>query len=383
MRAVTLLALVLLAPAGAVAASTDPSGVNDQAQTPLERAAFIALPATYQVNVTIRIRGIRTGRQITPLDRELNLEGAAFGVASEYLVTARHLVAPSNARLLDELGRDDLDPGTSRVLADPVESVTLWQASTERAATEATDAAPIRGDVGDATTRRLSDPLTDLALIRIADSAAPTLRLDDGASAGTEVAMLGFGGAGPLRAIPTVRFGSLLGIPPVEGTDARPFVALDLPVALGDSGAPVVGATGRVHGVVLRRGGGDDTDPSIPPVMARADAVRSLLRDAGVRNEESSATMTFRRGMEAFWRRDYAEAAEILGGLSSPLARYQESHAGRLASARYTLTSTPSPRGVAISLGLAAALLAGMLALIRMWIAPDPPAPARRLTSTE
>jgi hypothetical protein len=382
MRLVTLLTLALALPAGVAAATTDPAGVSDRGATPLERASFVALPATYKLNVTIAVRGIRSGRRTTPLNEELSLEGAAFGVASEYLVTARHLIVPSNARLLRELRRSDLDPKTNRVLFDPVREVALWQASTERAAAEEGDE-PIRGQVGDATTRRLSDALTDLALIRIDDAAAPTLRLDDGASAGTAVAMPGFGDPGPSRAIPTVRYGSLLGIPPVEGTGARPFVALQLPVSRGDSGAPVIGVTGRVHGVVLRQRSDRDTDPSIPPIMARADAVRALLRDAGARNEESSATMTFRRGMEAFWRRDYATAAEILGEVSSPLAQYQENRAGQLVSAPYALTSTPTRQGVAISLGLAAALLAGILALIRGQMGPGPPGPARRLTRTE
>ena len=87
---------------GAGTAEADiPSGVPDViSPVQLERAALVAMPAVWRVEVTAQLAGLKTkdGTVITlpPRARTVSREGTAFAVTPDgYLVTATHVVQPT------------------------------------------------------------------------------------------------------------------------------------------------------------------------------------------------------------------------------------------------------------------------------------------------
>ena len=90
------LAALLAAAAGAAAAPPD-----DLSADPLDRGALLALPSVYRVEMTMRVKALRTadGRRVPlpPEGRELEERGTAFAVApGGWLVTAAHVAAPDD-----------------------------------------------------------------------------------------------------------------------------------------------------------------------------------------------------------------------------------------------------------------------------------------------
>ena len=98
----SLLAALLVTLAIAPVAVADiPSGVPDPlAADPLNRAALIAMPAVWRVEVTTSMTGLRTKDgtviELPPRARSVSREGTAFAVTPEgYLVTALHVIQPT------------------------------------------------------------------------------------------------------------------------------------------------------------------------------------------------------------------------------------------------------------------------------------------------
>ncbi len=350
-----------------MAVPEDRSGGSDLARTPLERATFSALPAVYEIRVVRRVRTVRTPAGTRRVNRDITERGTGFGVAPGLIATARHLIEPLPGTVLAQLSLGEAPTGSTPeiVMGPPV--ITLWAATTGRVAAELGGPPPeIVGAV-----RRMSDEVTDVALIAIGDRTAPTLRLDDAASDNTPVTLLGFGGDAS-RAIPTVRFGELQGFRSSEISDKQ-FVATSLDVQPGDSGAPAIAADGRAHGVIVRRRQVRDGDRPIPAVLARADAVRQLLREDTTANEVTPAGKAFTRAMDAFWQRDYNRAATLLTGLEHPVARFERRRATRLAQAQYSLVGPSRSRRAVLTFGALSALIALVLGVMRVRLPPARP----------
>ncbi len=367
MRRSLLVAVLLLSAAmasAATAAAEDRSGGSDLARTPLERATFAALPAVYEIRVVRRVQTIRTPAGTRRVDRDITERGSGFGVAPGLIATARHLIEPLPGTVFAQLGLGDPPTGSTPkiVLGPPI--ITLWTATTGRVASEL--GGPPPEIVG--TVRRLSDEVTDVALVATGDRTAPTLRLDDAASDNTPVTLLGFGGDAP-RAIPTVRFGELQGFRSSAVSDKQ-FVATSLDVQPGDSGAPAIAADGRAHGVIVRRRQPRVGDRPIPAVLARADAVRQLLRDEQTANEVTPAGTTFAQAMDAFWQRDYTRAATLLTDLEHPVAQFEKRRATRLAQAQYSLVGPSRSLRSVLAFGALAALIALVFGVLRLRLRP-------------
>ena len=355
-----VVALALSAPA--VAAPVTP---RDTATSALERAAFVALPAVYNVSGDILIEAIVTGSRRIPIGRTLPIHGTAFGVAQNRVVTALHLVAPPTARILDELGALDVqglptDPSTARVITRRVTKVTLTRAQAEASAFACAGEVPTT--IAAAVGRAATNADDDLVLLKINDPNAPTLSLNDDQNAGRRVAAIGFGGQS--SEIPAIRDGTVIGPARIQANDA--FTTIEIDILRGDSGAPVIDEHGQSHGMVLRR----ETDAT-KPVMAQAKSVRRLLDADGVTNRESAATTDFRTAMATFWDRDYALAERRLAALaqtytSAALARCEGRQAAALANASYERAGPSRARAAILALGAMAALAAALLGILRV-----------------
>lgn len=361
---VTLPAGTLVAAvAAALGATASTAAVlpHDNATAALERAAFVALPAVYEVRGDIQIDAIDTGARRISVNRRIPFRGTAFGVAPGRVVTALHLISPPVGLVLDELRalgvRLPAATPKTRLLAQPVTTVTLTRA---RSASECLEGAPtpIPADVVETT-----DVNGDLALLEIADTGAPTLDLDDGQTAQTPVAAIGFGDQG--GATPAIRLGTVSATAAI-GQDDR-FAILDVAVVRGDSGGPVVDVDGRSHGVVLRRA----TD-QVRPVMAQAKSIRELLADDNITAAgPSGATRDFRDAMTAFWAREYAVAERRLGALEerftdTALIRCERTRAATLATSPYAISGPSRLRGAILALGAMAAIAAAILGILRV-----------------
>jgi hypothetical protein len=362
-RATLLIAAAMLAgaaataPAGATAAET-----SDLAVTPLERAAFVAAPAVYDLRAGVQIDALLVGGRRLPVRRRVPVRGTAFGVAPGRVVAARHVLVPAQAQLIEDaidaaqLSGIPTDQTRVRAIVRLPRSVSLTRPRVAGAAGDSASTITAR-------VRLLSEEVTDLALLEIDDLDAPTLALDDTLTRGTPVALIGFGGQP--RSVPAVRLGTLDGPRLIFGTDNDGFGGFDGEVLRGDSGAPVVDAFGQAHGVVLRR------RTNTAPVVARAETVRDLLEADGATGGESAATTDFRTAMAAFWRRDYRSAAASLELLrdadpGAALVRDEHGRATALADADYALRAPSRARGVILAVGAMATLSAAALGAVRI-----------------
>ncbi len=360
MRTAVLVALAALA-AGTWAAAA--AAVDDRAATPLERGAFVAMPAVYDLFMDQRVDAIVVAGRRTRVGRTISIHGTAFGVAPGRVVTARHVVSPTRREIAKLVAVPGLaipsDPAKVRIVATRPRTLTLVPAHAPGDPDAATPSR-VRAKVAE-----LSDAVTDLALLRIPDTDAPTLALNDTLTRGTPAAVIGFGGQA--QGIPAVRAGTLDGPREIEGTDNDGFGGFEGEVLPGDSGAPVVDSAGQAHGVVLRL----DTKTAPTPVIARAESVRKLLAQDGATPAENAATSQFRAAMSAFWRRDYAPAATNLAllndaGPAIPLVRYEQARANRLKDAPYAVRVPSRRRGVILAVGAMATLSAAALGAIRI-----------------
>ena len=102
MRTAALAALVVSLSLGASGAAA--ALPYDLSADPLDRAALLALPSVYRVDVTIHVDALRgRGGRVIPLPpaaRTVREAGTAFAVAPDgWLATARHVAAPEEATI--------------------------------------------------------------------------------------------------------------------------------------------------------------------------------------------------------------------------------------------------------------------------------------------
>ena len=312
-----------------------PSELSDASADPMVRAALVATPAIYRLEIeTLTRKGRRRARAVDLLNATAFGVGDARvrGVRRSVVVTARHNVArPPGGRILSirlfPAVSGDMEEGPA---PGPVAAGVLARGRGNR----------------------------DLALLWLSGPAGrPALRLQDGQTQGTPVVVPGFGGtAGPA---PTLRRGEIVRVARIRHDASRAqFAALSTPIRLGDSGAPLVDETGSAHGVIVRR-----ATRTEPPIAEQAGDVRRLLRAAGATQGEGARERLFRLGMDSFWRRRYGDAHEALerasaGAASHPLAAFEAVRAADLATAAYRVEHGDRWRGILIALGAASALAA-------------------------
>lgn len=376
---------------GLVAAPSAGAADEDLAGDPMARAAMIALPSIYRVDVTLRIPAVRTaaGEVIqVPGDGVVSERGTATAVApGGWLISAAHVVDP-NPRTLARIGyqrrqtaqgvavsdadarRWVIDSGAeavgARVLAvrvtqaDPgtgLPSPTRWTGTVARTA-------------GDA----------DLSLVRIRAPGAPALELEDTVSLGTPVITIGFGRndawdePGRPPAQPAVRRGEL------ERTGAltnprRAATVVSTDVQGGDSGGPAVDAAGNVRGIVVLRGEGGG-------IIEQVGAVRRLLDAEGLEPTEGPAGTAYRRALRSLWALDVAAAERDLAVVrrafpEHTLAQTQALRAAGLADGAYVLAGGARHRTLLAGISALALVLALACAARLAWLSASERGPRR------
>lgn len=355
-----LLGLMLSAPA-AVGAESPSVTLSDLVQTPLERAAFTTLPALYRVTYTVRVVSLDDVGTSYPIDEDVAVSGIAFGIAPGQAATARGIVNPSNARLvglaLAKRPPRTTPPDVSRLRARVAAAgrITLARASP---APEQVTTLP---KTLTATILKQSSADQDVAVLATNDKAAPTVALVSDLSADTPVAAVAFD---PVTGQPIARIATLLGRAQSSTTGSDRFGITTVDLSIDEYGAPLIDDDGNVRGLAIRRRAQDGS-----PAVASAGAVRALIDDQPDA-KPSASLATFRQGMDAFWRRDYAVAAATFTGLSGtfgsfPSAEYEASRARDLAGAEYVISGATGLRGMILAVGamstIAAAIFGAML----------------------
>ncbi len=367
---------------------------DDLSADPLDRAALLALPSVYRVDVTIHVNALTGGdgkRIRLPLAARIVREaGTAFAVAPDgWLATARHVARPAEATIARLAYQQKL------IAEDRPHDDAVVDALVKRIGPLDVDARvlPLRvrpadpgGSAGrsDHRARRVvPSEDADVALIRIEAPGAPTLGLDDAASVGTPVVTIGFGSGGAFgggtrgELEPVVRAGTLGRSATLErAVPPRQVITVNVPVQGGDSGAPVVDGHGLVHGMVVFR----LTDGGVTRGVAEsASEIRQLLDAQRLAPEPDPAAAAFREAMGAFWNLDMGTAqdgfrATLAAFPGHTLAPREAARAASLQNADFRLEGRPRRRGALFALGiLAAAVAAGFaIALLRSVSRDDP-----------
>ena len=386
MRRIAILA-VLAASLSLGASGAAAAVPYDLSADPLDRAALLALPSVYRVDVTIRVDALRAGDgrpiRLPRAARIVREAGTAFAVAPDgWLATARHVASPAKATIArlayqEKLIAEDRPHGDA-VVDTLLKKIGPLQVDARVLPLRVRPADADGGPVGtryQVMDRQLSDD-ADVALIQIGAPAAPTLGLDEAASIGTPVVTVGFGSGGAFgdaargELEPVVRRGTLGRSATLEkAMPQREVIVLNVPVQGGDSGAPVVDEHGLVHGMVVLR----LTEGAVSRGVAeRATEIRQLLDAHGLKPGPDPAAAAFREAMGAFWSLDMNAArtgfrATLAAFPGHTLARREAARAAALEDAGVRLEGRPRRRGALLALGiLAAAVAAGFgIALLR------------------
>lgn len=123
------------------------------------------------------------------------------------------------------------------------------------------------------------DPVHDLAVIQVSGLSVPALGLAEDLSSGDAAVFAGYPLGGPFRSSPaTVQTVATANVPDIYGQNPSPLEVYSLAanVQEGNSGGPLLGADGRVAGVVFAKtanGNGQGfalTNEELAPVVAKA-----------------------------------------------------------------------------------------------------------------
>jgi len=368
-----------------VAVADIPSGVPDPlAADPLNRAALIAMPAIWRVEVSTSMTGLRTkSGEVIPLPpraRTVSREGTAFAVTPDgYLVTALHVIQPTADDLAQAAYFQYLaysgKPHSAQLAARWVkdnQATPVGLAPVQRVVRGAAAGAAARTNRGAAPQIIETDEVRDIAVLRVPNvKDTPSIGLDRGLDPGTPVATLGFGDEDPFAdpqrgaLVPAVRFGVMGETGEMEDNPLRILTLITNEVQKGDSGGPAVDRNGRARGVVLikRAAGGG--------AMAPTDEILRVLDRANIRGWEGRSQVLFREAVDRVTRFDIEGArADFRRTLASypahGLAAYEISRLDQLQRARLSLAGEPWYRGGLVAAGITALVIALILAVL-LW----------------
>ncbi len=385
LRLLALGVSVVLGVAGPAAAAIT-AGVPDAlSPEPLERAALVAMPAVWQVQVTTRMRALRTKNgtiiSLPPGAREVSRVGTAFAVTpTGYLVTASHVVHPSAADLARAAYLTYLvitgKPHSERIAArwvDANDATPVGVGSVQRVVRPTVAGPAARAEHAVASPVVVTtDELRDIAVLHVPGLRnAPSLGLDRGFDHGTPIAALGFGDTDPFAGsrrgalVPSVRLGVIGQTGGSGGDSPQVLTPISNDVQRGDSGGPAVDAYGRVRGALLvtrAEGGG---------AMVPTEELLRVLDRANVRGSEGSSQFLYRAALERVAYFDLTGArADLQRTLTAypahGLAAYEIARLDDLGGARLALAGRPWYREGLVAAAITALVIATFLGVL-LW----------------
>ncbi|OUC16402.1 MAG: hypothetical protein B0A82_01840 [Alkalinema sp. CACIAM 70d] len=152
----------------------------------------------------------------------------------------------------------------------------------------------------------------DVAVIKINGiKDAPTLRLDTSGNVnvGDEITVIGYPGAADISfkglQEPSVTTGKVAASKPLS--DDSPALQVDVRVGRGNSGSPVLNATGDVVGIIAFAGSDREMGTSFPFAVT-SNTVKEFIPAGATINQESTTDRLFREGLDFYQQGDYETA---------------------------------------------------------------------------
>jgi S1-C subfamily serine protease len=170
----------------------------------------------------------------------------------------------------------------------------------------------------------------DVAIIKVAVTDAPILRLakTGDLQAQDPIIVIGYPGEADADFLSqksgveaTITQG-IISNPNKTLQDGSPIIQVDVLVAPGSSGSPILNRQGEAIGMIALR---KDEKSRIPFAIPTA-TIMEFVRDAGVDNTEGKADPLYREGLNLFWQGDFAGAKTKFDAVLSLFSQHSEAN---------------------------------------------------------
>ncbi|NJR41058.1 MAG: serine protease [Leptolyngbyaceae cyanobacterium CSU_1_4] len=156
----------------------------------------------------------------------------------------------------------------------------------------------------------------DVAVVKIEVTNAPVLKLGDSTTVQIQdpIVVLGYPGAADVTSVLSEK--SFLEASALDGKVANPnktlqngspVLQLNVTVAPGSSGGPVLNQQGEVVGMITFGGNSWDRETGFPYAIPTS-TILEFTRKSGAANEEGSTGPLYREGLDLYWNQDYEGA---------------------------------------------------------------------------
>jgi S1-C subfamily serine protease/pSer/pThr/pTyr-binding forkhead associated (FHA) protein len=180
---------------------------------------------------------------------------------------------------------------------------------------------PDQGDIG-----------KDVAIIKIEVTNAPVLELGDSSTVQIQspIVVLGYPGVADNTSV--LSEDSFLEASVLDGKVANPnkklqngspVLQLNVTVAPGSSGGPVLNDEGKVIGMITFGGSGYDEETSFPYAIPTS-TILEFTRKSGAAIEEGSTGPLYREGLDLYWNQDYEGAKTKFEAVKSLFKQHSE-----------------------------------------------------------
>jgi len=208
----------------------------------------------------------------------------------------------------------------------------------------------------------------DVAVIKVEVTNAPVLKLGDSTTVEIQdpIVVLGYPGAADVTSILSSK--SFLEASALDGKVANsnktlqngsPVLQLNVTVAPGSSGGPVLNQQGEVIGMITFGGSGWDEETGFPYAIPTS-TILEFTRKSGAANEEGSTGLLYREGLDLYWNQDYEGAKTKFEAVKGLFKQHSEVDKLIQVSEQKNAERWKSKSYIPLLAGLAIALL-GML----------------------
>jgi len=170
----------------------------------------------------------------------------------------------------------------------------------------------------------------DVAVIKVQLTDTPVLRIDESndMSLQDEVLVIGYPAGGDN--LDSFDLDSILEASVTDGEissvnkrlkDNSLVLQVDVSVAEGSSGSPVLNSEGEVVGMITF---GNSDKSGIVPFAVRRDVLLEFSRQAGISNEKGRVDRLYEQGLEFYWKGDYDGAKTKFGAVQGLFPQHSE-----------------------------------------------------------